>query len=162
MSQLQLHIIILSAHISLFLAVCIYWGYLKLAVWGSIGIEHPYIKELRLSGTGHPKNLQDKLLHLGCWLWHERTSYTLLLGVATRTHQLVVPATINSCRHNDLTAKLMTEVCHNICLEPPLQSLKAETFWQVFLKMTLHFKFASLLWLSQFTLSHSQSHRNRA
>ena len=34
-------------------------------------------------------------------------------------------------RHNeirDVTAKLLTEVCHNVTIEPPLQPLSGETF----------------------------------
>ena len=31
-------------------------------------------------------------------------------------------------RHNDMTAKLLTEVCHNVATEPPLQPLSGETF----------------------------------
>ena len=43
-----------------------------------------------------------------------------------------------SIRHNeirDLTAKVLTETCHNVGIEPPLQSINYEHFLQQILKM---------------------------
>ena len=46
-------------------------------------------------------------------------------------HALICPTGgFPTLRHNelrDLTAKLMKEVCHNVCREPPLQPLSGES-----------------------------------
>ena len=59
----------------------------------------------------------------------------------TVDHALSCPTGgLPTVRHNELrdfTAQVMTEVCHNLCTEPPLQPLSGEIQPQLKMKLTL-------------------------